>query len=216
MRRHLWAAIVASSLLYAFPAEAQQAGVIVGVDASAITGHVYANPDAGGVFGGFVQYSLTDNFYFEPEIFFSMEGGYCSNYLPPTLTFTGLYYKSTASLKLNYVSLPLLLRLRTFKSSLLHHGFDFFAGPELEFLATTISRFTWYPPTGAQTFTDKSTDGFRRFGLGVEIGGGPNVELGSTTVGSELKYSLGLTSAFKAADHDWFNSVWSIMAHVDI
>ena len=143
----------------------------------------------------------------------SIEGGYCSDYLPPT---SGLPYPSTTTLGLNYLSLPLLLKLRSFKSSFLPHGFDFFAGPELEYLALTSAKITSSLPKRTQVLTFNSTSGYRRLGLGAEIGGEPNIAFGSTTVGIEFKYSPWITGVYQATRSDWFNSVWTVMAQVYI
>lgn len=93
-----------SSFLYALPIEAQQSGIDAGANLSTITWRVYANPVAGLVLGGFRQFSLTDNLYLEPELLFSMEGGYCTSYIG----FPGGFPPTKASLRMYYLELPIL------------------------------------------------------------------------------------------------------------
>ncbi len=55
------------------------------------------------------------------------------------------------------------------------------------------------------------------FDFNIAVGGGPNLDLGLTTVGVELRYTFGTGPAFKNGGSgtpfgDAKNGVWSIMA----
>ncbi len=211
MKRYLLVVVLSSSMLYALPAEARQSGLIAGVNLSTVTGRVYANPLAGLVLGGFRKFPIADNLYIEPQLLFSMQGGYCTSYTGfpdgfiPTTT--------TASLRMYYLELPILISVHTLASHFLPRGFDFFAGPDVEFLADLSTSSSFFP-SPKQMFVGNNAPGYNRVGLAAEIGGGPNVMIGSTTVGIEFKYSLGITSVLQGTGSDWFNSVWTVMAQV--
>lgn len=210
MKHYVWVLIFSSSMLCALPAEAQQSGIIAGMNLSTVTGRVYANPIPGLAIGGFRQFSLARNLYLEPELLFSMQGGYCSAY-----NFGGdPYYPATALLRTYYFELPILIELHTFDSSFLPRGFDFFAGPDFEYLGFSNLKITQTLPWGTQVFSGTASHDFQSFELSAEIGGGPEISFGQTTVGIELKYSLGLTSI--SGYSNWFDSVWTVMADVSI
>jgi hypothetical protein len=153
-------------------------GFKVGINLAKSTGSDATNAKTriGGAFGGFITYSINDLFAIQPEIFFTAKGS--------KRDVTG----GTASVKLNYLEIPVLFRVQlaggtSFKP-------NFYAGPEIAFLLTA----KYSPASGGDMDVKndyKSTD----FGL---IGGvGAEYPIGSGKLLVDIRYDAGLSKVVK-------------------
>lgn len=127
--RILFSSLVISTLMFASTASAQVGvGIKAGVNLATIDGFNDANASAtqrtGVVFGGHMTFGLSPMFAFQPEVLFSMQG--------TKLHFTAGGVSSDATTKVDYVQVPLLLRLGN--SSKDHASVYAVAGPSLGFL----------------------------------------------------------------------------------
>lgn len=100
--------VALAALLAATPASAQVGGGIkAGINVSSIDGINNANTSSsqrtGLVVGGFMTFGLNNVVAFEPEVLFSMQGS--------KLHLTSGGVSSDATAKLDYVQIPLLLRI---------------------------------------------------------------------------------------------------------
>ena len=97
--------------------------------------------------GGLVsKIDLSDQWYLQPELLYSVKGGDRSKTLLP-----GVHLEFT----FNYLSLPLMLGLNV------GNGFSFQAGPEINYLLSIRSEF------GSETNTGKGDFPDLEFGVGV-------------------------------------------------
>jgi hypothetical protein len=135
-----------------------------------------AKTRVGGIFGGFMTYSINDLFAIQPELFFSAKGS--------KRDVTG----GTASVKLNYLEIPVLFRVQLAGGTKFKP--NFYAGPEIGFLLTA----KYSPASGSDMDVKndyKSTD----FGL---IGGvGAEYPIGSGKLLIDIRYDAGLSKVVK-------------------
>ncbi len=112
----------------------------------------------GGIMGDF---GFSDLLSFHPELLFSQKGAKVESTDP-----YGSGGKLTAQTRLNYIDLPLLLRIKT-------GGIFFEAGPQVGFLTARVSeRTVTYPGVPGSTSTNSSTKGVRSVDLGYLVGVG--------------------------------------------
>lgn len=122
----LLSGIVIAALLAATPASAQVGGGIkAGINLASVQGFNDATTSTsqrtGLVAGGFMTFGLTPMIAFEPEILFSMQGS--------RLHITSSSVSSDATAKIDYVQVPLLLRVGNNASD--HASLYAVAGPTL-------------------------------------------------------------------------------------
>ncbi len=198
----------------------QEFGVMGGLNISSLTGRVYSSPTAGFVAGGYMRYEFSGGWSLEPEILFSMKGGYMSEESAANLPVTeGLYVPMTGVLTLDYIEVPVLLDVPALKLPFLSAKLDVFAGPA--FAANVISRqeIREYYNNSWHSFTSNSSNGIQWFNFNLAIGGGPTFNLGTTNLGIEVRYTISPWSAVNTgfpSSHAWNNNVWSIMARMSL
>ena len=111
--------------------------------------------------GVMADFGFSDLLSFHPELLFSQKGAKTESTDP-----FGSGGKLEAQTRLNYVDLPLLLRLKT-------GGIFFEAGPQLGFLASRNSEATvTYPGQPSSTTSNSNTKGVRSVDLGYLVGVG--------------------------------------------
>ncbi len=139
--------------------------------------------------GVFAELPISGQLYFAPEINYSLKGSKQSL----NISVNGINFGLEEKFKLNYISIPLLLKYK-FPSS---GNFSVFLGPEVSFLVS--NKLTATTSANGQSATNSST--FKDQGVSVntlELG----VDLGiqyyfSSHIGVDLRYGLGLTDVTK-------------------
>jgi Outer membrane protein beta-barrel domain len=155
--------------------------------------------------GLFSKIPITGMLAIEPEIYFTTKGA--------TITYDNFFVNGSATFKLNYVELPLLMVLN------LTDNFNIHAGPYVGYLVTgsvknkaNIDLFN---------FEDNITaDDFNRIEAGVAAGAG--FDFGAVSIG--IRYSYGLTKVGKEKTFlgttytfpDAKNSVLSLYASIPL
>ncbi len=211
MRRIKWLILTGLTLviLSATAASAQQLGITGGLNIASLTGHPYSSPRDGLIIGGFARYDLAAGLSLEPEVLFSMKGASGSvNTLGPL----PVSVPQTSTLTMDYIEIPVLLRMNLFTLPILPAGFDVFAGPDFAFNVYSESKSNVYYPAGMQVVTTNESGDTRSFDFNIAVGGGPHIDLGPTSLGVEVRYTFGTGRAFRSAGGNWNNNVWSIMA----
>ncbi len=214
MKHSIWpVAILALGIISDVPeAKAQEFGIIGGLNIASLGGGVFSQQSSRDclVVGGFARWDLVGGLAVQPEVLFSMKGA--SGYPAPGIapSWDASYVISRREI-LDYVDVPVLLRINLFSIPLLPASFDIFAGPDFAFLMYSISKMTVVSAPGTQELTTGGPGGFNLFDFNVAVGGGPEFNLGPTTLGLQLRYTFGTGRIFTNAGDSWVNDVWSIM-----
>ncbi len=196
---------------------AQEFGVTGGINVATIGGGRFSNKTVndGVVVGGFARLKLIGGLSFQPEILFSTKGGGGFPEAGINPIWDASYVISRREI-LDYLEVPLLLRLNAFSLPGSPLSFDLIAGPDVAFLAYGINKVTFFEPPGPQVQTTGGPGGLNLFDLNVVLGGGPEFNLGSTALGIQLRYTFGTGRIFPNAGDGWANDVWSIMASASL
>jgi hypothetical protein len=142
--------------------------------------------------GGIIELGITDRFSIQPELVYIRKG--VSDEF--TLDFFGETTETELDLKLNYIELPILGKLRfgTPEST----NFFVTAGPSFGYATggETEQEITVGGETteSSEDIEFSDNDGFRRFELGAALGIGLNIPSGSGNFFGEVRYSIGITS----------------------
>ena len=112
--------------------------------------------------GALAEIPVQDNLLIRPEVLYSSKG----------FAFSAVGTSSSGSVKLNYITVPVLFGYR-FKSSIL-------AGPEFGFLRKAVSK--------SSGITNDMTNFYRHFDLGFDLGLAYNV---TKVFGAEIRYNYG-------------------------
>ncbi len=199
-------------------AQVQKIGVTGGVNIANFNGATGISSSNGLIIGGFVRYDLIGGLALEPEVLFSMKGGSGTYY--PVITFSAhplvpLIAASSGKYTwtLNYVEIPVLLRFNVLSVPVLPVSIGLFAGPDFAFNVVSKNKMT---VNGVTTTTDEAGN-TRAFDFNIAVGGGPNIDLGLTTLSVELRYTFGTGTVFKSGGVPPYlrnarNGVWSVMA----
>ena len=188
--------IIAVSCLVVPPVLAQKSGeVTIGVMAGANYAKVSQDPPstdatfdyhAGLVAGGFVGVQVSDVFSVEPQALYSVKGANVKG--------TGAASSATATIKLNYLEIPLLGKFWIPTSNKQVQAF-LFAGPEFEYLVSCKVEGAAFGITSAQDCDKppadikvKSTD------FGATAGGGLEFHAGQQVVRIDARYTYGFTN----------------------
>lgn len=140
-------------------------------------------PKIGMHLGGYINFSFSDMLGFQPELLFTMKGYVYES----TVTVLGTTSSSTSSATINYIELPLQLRINP--SEKIH----ILGGPYIGFLAGAKSKTESTFGNSSSTSTSSSTDGLTSMDFGLALGLGFKADNGF--VGG-VKYSRGFSSIF--------------------
>lgn len=196
--------LLAAVLFFAVNTSAQiQFGLKAGVNISNFNGSDAGDLDSrtGFLGGAFFAYDFNDMFSIQPEAFYSMKGA--------KQTFTDLGETITGTFKLDYIEIPVLIKLNiplkggsTVKPSI-------FAGPALGIkVASTVEVESGGQSASSDVENVSSTD------FGFVFGGALGFDVSGHELGFDVRYNLGLTSVFDSAlEADVKNSVISIAAY---
>jgi Outer membrane protein beta-barrel domain len=151
--------------------------------------------------GLFTQLELTEGISIQPEINYTTKGA--------ELKYNNVFFEGTSKFKLNYVEIPVLLKVNVTENFNLH------AGPYAAFLVS--SKITSENANGEETSNDNvDTDDLNKFDYGLaagvgfdfdSFGIGARYNYGLSTIGKERTF-LGTTYTFPDAK----NSVISVYA----
>ncbi len=210
MKRITWfLPILVLVLLYIPEAKAQELGVTGGLNMANLSGKTYSTTKDGLVIGGFARYNLIAGLSLEPEVLFSMKGA--TGTVTP-LGPTPVNVRETSTLTMDYVEVPILLRMNLLSLPILPAGIDIFAGPDFAFKVYSDSKNTIYLSNSTQVRSGSMSGELRNFDFNIAVGGGPNITIGPMTLGLELRYTFATGRAFHSESSNWNNNVWSIMA----
>jgi hypothetical protein len=137
--------------------------------------------------GGYLNYPISDMLSFQPELLYSSVGAKFSESGSEPDGFGGTAeYDAKQTVKLNYLSIPLMFRYNVGSVNLE-------AGPQLAFFMAgkvkTKVEWSYMGESGSETETEDA-DGVNSLDLGLNIG--VNKDFDKLNVG--LRYSLGLTN----------------------
>lgn len=192
------------AIIHVPQAHGQQLGVIGGINVATLEGSAGAGePRAGLIAGGYARWGLVGGLSLEPQLLFSMQGG---------VRVPSVSYKSR-SVILDYLAIPVLVRMDLFRFHHSSNSFDVFAGPEIAFLLNSISTITTVSSPNTQYVIHTPLSGMTLLDFDMCVGGGPKFDFGPTKLGIELRYTGGL-GRFVPDWSRYGNNVWSIMASV--
>ena len=162
------------------------------------------------VVGAYMTYNIIPLVSVEPEVLFSMKGTMGSS-TSLTLPSGSVDYTQV----FNYIEVPVLLRLNLPLGPVIPFKANVYAGPDFAFNVASNEKFTGAViPGGSLTLDTKYLSS--SFDFNLAVGAGAGFDLGPTTLGLELRYTLGTGTLAKPDEGDLRNSVFAIMASVGI
>jgi hypothetical protein len=179
-----------------------QAGLKAGLNISNLNGSDVSNTDSktGFTGGAFFMYQFSPMFAVQPEAYYTMKGAEQKG------TIEG--YNYTATLSLDYIEIPILLKLMIpIQGSSINPAI--FAGPSIGFNTTHKVKVEAEGQSSESDIPDvKSTD------FGLVFGGGLGFPIGKNELGFDVRYILGLgTIDDSAAKSDVKNGVINFNAY---
>ncbi len=219
MKSVKWITMCAAVVIFvAANAQSQTLGVTGGLNISNFNGIKGASAKNGLIIGGFMRYNLIQGLAIQPELLFSMKGA-SVNFAatPPAAIGTT---PSRIDWTLNYVEVPILVRLDVFSVPIVPVAIDLYAGPDIAFNVSSNNK-TEIDISSAitETSTVDESKNTQPVNFNIAVGGGPHIDLGPMTVGVDVRYTFGTASPFKGLPADSYfhnakNGTWSIMASV--
>jgi len=179
-----------------------QFGVKAGLNISNLSGSDAGSPDSKTGFAGgvFFMYQFSNMFAIQPEAYYTMKGAKQKG------NFEG--YDYTATLSLDYIEVPVLLKLIIpIQGSKINPSI--FAGPSIGFNTTHKAKVEVAGQSSESDMQNiKSTD------FGLVFGGGLGFPMGKNELGFDIRYILGLgTIDDSSAKSDVKNGVINFNAY---
>ncbi len=166
----------------------------------------------GAAFGGFIEYSINDNFAIQPEFLYTMKG--VKGEFEEEDPYTGETVKVKGTIKLNYLEIPVLAKLSIPTQGSIKPVF--LLGPALALKLSAKTKGEAKGETIDESGSEDISSDVKDFDFGVVVGAGVDYELasgGKVTV--DGRYTLGLTnvSDIEGAEEDLDakNAVISVM-----
>lgn len=197
-------AVTASSLAFAqtttsssnmSSAKPVQFGVKAGINVSSISkdGYEDAKSKVGFAGGVFANIPVSEMFSIQPEVMYSQMGSKVTNSYSGTVLGNNFTSKSSATLNLDYVTVPLMLQFRATPA------FYVEAGPEFGFLVSAKTKDASTTVVNGSTTTTTSESGdvkdyFSGFNMGVGLGLGYDI---TPNFGISARYVAGFTDINK-------------------
>lgn len=213
MERLLWAIVMVMSCLTAVKSDAQNVrlGITGGTSTSNFNGVSGMSSKHGFVVGGFMEYHFIGGFAIQPQVLFSMKGA--SGIPPGTTEPVGA---GLDNLTLNYIEIPVLLKYDIFTVPVLPITVDLYAGPDFALNLVSEDKTSW----GGHEFNMDNSSNTHPIDFNIAVGGGPNLDLGTITLGLEVRYTFAAGPIFKNAEYSYpygnaRNEVWSVLASVE-
>ncbi len=193
----------------------QSLGITGGVNIASFNGIKNASTKNGMIIGGFINYGFIGGVSLQPEVLFSVKGA-SATVSPDNGSILG-QLPEHYSWTLNYIEVPILLKMDVLDVPILPVNVDIFAGPDFAFNVGSKYETTF---GGVTTTTDGSGE-THPFDFNIAVGGGPNINLGTVNIGAEVRYTFGTGPVFKNSlptkpFADVKNGTWSIMASVGL
>ncbi len=150
--------------------------------------------------GLFAKFELSDKFAFQPELLYSMQGwkysesrtviyGYGDSY-----SWEVTYYSNEATIKLDYINIPLLLKYY------LTEGLTINAGPQLGYLVSAKIELK----EDNESYELDIKDEYKKIDLGFNVGLAYELDFG---LGFDLRYNIGLLNVPDYDETDGKNRV---------
>jgi len=187
-------------------------GLNAGIGISSLSGIEGSTPTTNLALGTFFTWKFHNRFQFQPELYFSLKGG--AEKLPPFAISDPRVNLPIDEMnvirKSNYLSLPLLIKIRTVNQ------FRFIAGPQFSFMTST-NDYMYYEVDSSKDLMARSKDksGMNRFDFGLSAGLGYKLGKGNG-VSIEAKYYLGFLDTTKSTDINAKNRMIIIQAGIPI
>lgn len=168
--------------------------------------------------GAYMIYPFTPNLAFQPEAFYVNKGakweGSGQTYDEDLGEYIDYDWKQT--LKLDYIEVPLLLRLEPTMSGSV--GPYFLVGPSVGFKASAKMKYEVTASAAGQSISmddEEDLDEVKSIDLGAAIGAGLVVPMESVSLLFEARYTLGLTKVDDSdTESDVKNSAFAFMVGV--
>ncbi len=142
----------------------------------------------GGFIGGaFATYNFTDMIAVQPEVLFTMKGARHNT----DLTVPGVGTANNFRALLNYIEIPVLLKVMPMSQSNVHP--EVYVGPAVSFLLSARSKYD----IGGSTISNDIKSELHSTDFGVAFGAGVGYGLGSGKLSLDARYTLGVTKIYK-------------------
>lgn len=148
--------------------------------------------------GGFMTFAVTKHISIQPEIYYAKKGTKSSE----SETYNGFSYSSETEFKLDYIEIPVLLKINIRTKGNFKPVFLF--GP---YIAHNLKAKMWIKETyeyqGIKDGYEEEYEVpyyFESFDYGVIIGTGMDIKIGSGKLVFDARYSHGLANVFKYVD----------------
>ena len=146
--------------------------------------------------GGFVDIKISEKFSFQPELLYSTQGSKFSE----NLSFEGDVYNVDATLKMAYISIPVMFKYYVADK------FNLEAGPQIGFLTSCKMKVE----AMGLSETEDVKDSFESIDFGLNIGAGYDF---TEKLSAGVRYNFGLSNVAKTEagdDTEIKNSVFSL------
>ncbi|HUX61497.1 MAG TPA: porin family protein [Ignavibacteriaceae bacterium] len=156
-----------------------------------------ASTRTGLVIGGFLTYNFAPMFGLQPEVLYSMKGS------------SGATNGVSYTFSLNYIEIPALLKFYIPLAPGSPISANLYAGPDFAFNVASSVETSF----NGQTNTTDESSNTKGFDFNIMFGGGVGFNVGPTTLGVELRYTLG-TGTVASDGSDIKNGVFAILASI--
>lgn len=135
------------------------------------------------------EFPLAENFAFQPELLYSSQGAKGEE----SESYMGYTYSAKATLKLDYINLPLLAKYTVTP------GFSIHAGPQLGFLINSEADYEVTMDGQTESETEDLKDDTKGFDFALAAGVGYQLEMG---VFFNARYNVGLSNIWDVEGED--------------
>lgn len=156
-----------------------------------------ASTRTGLVIGGFLTYNFAPMFGLQPEVLYSMKGS------------SGATNGVSYTFSLNYIEIPALLKFYIPLAPGSPISANLYAGPDFAFNVASSVETSF----NGQTNTTDESSNTKGFDFNIMFGGGVGFNVGPTTLGVELRYTLG-TGTVASDGSDIKNGVFAVLASI--
>ncbi|SEW35667.1 porin family protein [Chitinophaga arvensicola] len=187
MKKLILSGVLAIGTMLAVQAQTVKFGVKGGLNISKLTNTDDSKTLAGFNAGGLVNIGLNESWAIQPEVLYSTQGSKAK-----TFGAWGLL-PSEASLKLNYINVPVMVQYSIVPAFYLE------AGPQVGFLTAAHLKYG--------SINKDVKDGMKSVDFGIGFGFGYKFDMG---LGVSGRYNFGLTNVYDNDNQDSKNSVAQI------